>query len=341
MGETAELTFLARGTIPHVPAPNLDGVELPVPAIQVLDVLRTRGAVFADDVAAQAKLSATTVRGILWSLVRLGLATNDRYDLVRRGEPHWDPPPIQSRGQLRAFLRDSRRRHDNHPPEGRWSLLPWGQPDAESAAFCQARLLLERYGIVARELALLSGTPTPWRILYEIYSRLELAGDVRRGYFVEGLSGAQFALADAARQLQELTAPSQADAPVLLVSSQDPANLYGSGAPLNVPSPEAEPRPFLRRAGNWLVVKAGRPILVIEQQGRRLTALSSVDTDLAQATARLPDLLKLMPNGDLRHKLSVETWNEQPVISSGGRDFLERAGFVRDYQAMTLYAVWQ
>jgi len=181
----------------------------------------------------------------------------------------------------------------------------------------------------------------PWRVLYEILSRLELAGEVRRGYFVEGLSGAQFALPEAGRLLQEVASPSSVQAPAVLVHSLDPANLYGSGAALEILSAAAEPRSFLRRPGNWLVVKAGRPVLLIEQHGKRLTTVPpATSDDLAQAVARLPELLRLMPSRDIRHKLTIETWNEQPITSSAGKELLEQAGFVRDYQAMTLYAVW-
>src|SRR6202007_1084143 len=102
-------------------------------------------------------------------------------------------------------------------------------------AVFQASLLLQRYGIVSRETALMDPCLPPWRILYEVFSRMELAGEVRRGYFVEGLSGAQFALPEASRQLQDLALPSTATAPAVLLHSQDPANLYGSGAPFAVP----------------------------------------------------------------------------------------------------------
>ena len=74
-------------------------------------------------------------------------------------------------------------------PEGRWSLLSWGRPGPEDLAVTQAGLLLQRYGVVARELSLLDPWMSPWRVLYEVFSRMELAGEVRRGYFVEGLSG--------------------------------------------------------------------------------------------------------------------------------------------------------
>ena len=82
---------------------------------------------------------------------------------------------------------------------------------------------------------------------------------MRRGYFVEGLSGAQFALAEAAQLLQDLALPSTAAAPLVLVPSLDPANLYGSGAPFDIPLLDGGTRPLLRRPGNWLVLQpAGR-----------------------------------------------------------------------------------
>jgi len=203
-------------------------------------------------------------------------------------------------------------------------------------------LLLQRHGIVAREIAALDPAAPVWRILYEVYTRMELAGEVRRGYFVEGLSGAQFALPDAARMLQELSVPAQPQPPLLLLHSLDPANLHGSGAPFDLPLLAGGTRPFHRRAGNWLVLRAGKPILLIEQQGKRLTAVPNLPAEeIARAVALLPAILRTGGAAGMRHKMVVETWNEQPVTTTEGREWLEQAGFVRDYQAMTLYAVWQ
>jgi ATP-dependent Lhr-like helicase len=331
------LTFWRREALASLPPPLLEGVTLSPTASSILDLLRNRGALFLAEIAGQLRVSPGATRTALWSLLRLGLVTNDQLDLLRRGEPPREEEALvmRSRGEVRAFLRDARRRHETAWPEGRWSLIAWGAPDPEHAAFFQARLLLERYGIVSRELAVQSGSPTPWRILYEILSRMELAGEVRRGYFVEGLSGAQFALPEAGQLLQEIGLPSSVQAPVLLLHSLDPANLYGSGSAFELSAP------FLRRHGNWLELKAGRPLLLIEQQGKRLTATPSATTDeLAQAVARLSEVLKQTPGRDVRHKLTVETWNEQPVTSTIGMELLQQAGFVRDYQAMTLYAVW-
>jgi ATP-dependent Lhr-like helicase len=336
-----QLAFLARETLRQLPPPTLpDLPALGEPADRMLDCLRNRGAMFLADLAADTGLSPGVARAALWMLLRRSLVTNDRFDVIRRGEEEPAAEPAGPRSRLPALR--SPRRAATTRPEGRWSLLPWGQPDPESLAILQATLLLQRYGVAARELALLDPWLLPWRVLYEVLSRMELAGDVRRGYFVEGLSGAQFALPVAAAQLQELHLPSTVSAPLVLLHSLDPANLYGAGAPLDVPLLDGGTRPFLRRPGNWLVLRAGRPVLLIEQQGKKLTALASASRDdVLAATACLPGILDRSRGAAVRHKLTVEEWNGQPVTASAGQELLEAAGFVRDYQGMTLYAVWR
>ncbi|HZU37921.1 MAG TPA: hypothetical protein VFA18_18510, partial [Gemmataceae bacterium] len=226
--------------------------------------------------------------------------------------------------------------------EGRWSLIPWSTPDTERTAVASARRLLNRYGVAARELALMDGEMPPWRILYEVLSRMEMAGEIRRGYFVQGLSGAQFALPEAARQLQEMALPSTALSPLALIHSLDPANLYGSGAAFDIPLLDGGTRPLLRRAGNWLVLRAGRPVLIVESHGRKLTALASASRDdLVAAVALLPEIVGRDRGLRGRRKLTVAEWNGTPVASSEGRPMLEAAGFVRDYQHFTLYPAWR
>ena len=343
----ALLAFLGRDLLRELSSPaQSEGTPAVDPAaLTALDRLRSAGASFLTDLAADTGLTPGAARAALWALVRRGLATNDRFDVVRRGEQ--DPvaaaaapgagAAVTRRPSLSALRRAAAQR-----PEGRWSLVPWGSPEPEALAVTQANLLLYRYGVVARELALLDPTLPPWRVLYEVLSRLELVGEVRRGYFVEGLSGAQFALPEAARQLQDLQLPSTAAAPVVLLSSADPANLYGSGAPFDIPLLDGGTRPFLRRPGNWLVLRAGRPVLLAEQQGRRVTALASASRDdVLAAAAALPGVIDFGRGTATRHKLTVEEWNGRPVTAGEGRELLEAAGFVRDYQGMTLYAAWR
>jgi ATP-dependent Lhr-like helicase len=337
-----ELMLVQREMVAQLPPTDAEPVLDPA-ATSVLGLLQQRGAQYAVELANQLRLPEGTVRVALWELMRHGLVTNDRFEVARRGEPPVDAEPrFRSHRELTAFLRRSTHRPARAVPEGRWSQLSWGQPDTEARAVLWAHLLLQRCGIVSREMAALDPAAPAWRILYEVFSRLELTGEVRRGYFVEGLSGAQFALPEAARLLQELAVPAQPQPPLLLLNSLDPVNLYGSGAPLDLPLLAGGTRPFLRRAGNWLVLRAGKPVLLVEHQGKRLTVLpSAAAEDVTRAVAMLPQLAASAAPGDLRRKLVVETWNEEPVTTTAGKSLLEHAGFVRDYQAMTLYAVWQ
>ena len=325
--------LLPRETLGRLGPPVIEGLrDLDEQERRVGEALQKGGALFPADLAVDTGLPPSAVRAALWEMCRRGLASADQFDIARRGEPEEaSPEPRRGRVLRRAPSR----------PEGRWSLLRWGRPAPEEQALAQALMLLERFGIVARELALLDPRMLPWRILYEVLSRLELAGDVRRGYFVEGLGGAQFALPEASEQLQALHVPSAASAEPLLVHSQDPANLYGSGAPFDVPLLDGGTRSFLRRPGNWIVLKAGRPVLLVEAQGRKLTALASASKDdLAAAAKTLP---AMFDNRSLaaKHKVTVDEWNGQPVTSSPGKELLEAAGFVRDLQGMTLYAAWR
>jgi ATP-dependent Lhr-like helicase len=332
------LAFWGRERLLELPPPAPPASPLDTAAERVLEALRGRGACFVTDLAQQTGLAPSALRAALWQLLRQRLATNDRFDVVRKGE---ETAARGEDGPARHSLSALRRRGVQRP-EGRWSLVPWGRPEAGTHALQLAAILLQRYGVVARELALLDPCMLPWRVLYEVFSRMELAGEVRRGYFVEGISGAQFALPEAARLLQELDLPSTAAAPVLLLHSQDPANLYGSGAPLDVPMLDGGTRSFARRAGNWLVLRGGRPVLLIEQKGRQLTTLASASrADVADAVACLPGILDQDVGRATRHKLTVEQWNGQPVTTTEGRELLESTGFVRDYQGMTLYVAWR
>ncbi|MFO0964925.1 MAG: DEAD/DEAH box helicase [Gemmataceae bacterium] len=344
------VAFFTREHLPMQPPPPAAATGTDDPgAGQVLSCLQARGALFVVDLCQQLDLPPSQVRAALWRLVRLGLATNDGMDVLRRGEtldPAEEPPAFRSPARLRAFLRGTTRpspgahaaRLASLLPEGRWSLVPWARPDMETQAVFQAGVLLQRHGIVTRELALLDERMPPWRILYEVFSRMEMAGEARRGFFVDGLSGAQFALPAAADLLQSLLGPTPpAGAPVLL-SSLDPANLYSTGL---LPVPGRDDQPFTRRPGNWLILQDGAPVLLIEQQGRKLTTPPGVSEDrLAKAIRLLPAIVNKTRRRDPRYKLSVETWNDEPATTMPARGMLEAAGFVRDYQAMTWYAAW-
>src|SRR5262249_23799818 len=173
--------------------------------------------------------------------------------------------------------RPAPRRSVSAHPEGRWSLIeadPGGM-DPEAAALAWSSVLLGRYGVLTRETAALDPWAPPWRELAPVLARAELRGEVRGGYCGEGLSGVQCATAEAAEALADRAASGPPRPCPILLSTLDPANLYGSGAPLDIDLLEGGTARLPRAPGNFLVLAAGRPVLIIEAFGRRLTGLAS------------------------------------------------------------------
>ena len=181
-----------------------------------------------------------------------------------------------------------------------------------------AELLLERHGVLTRELVRAEGFPGGFAALYPALSALETLGAARRGYFVEGLGGAQFALPGAVERLRALEeAPGQA----LVVATADPAQLYGAG----LRWPGGDVRPPSRRAGAQLVVVAGRPALSVHAGGKiHLRVLGRPD-DVQPA---LEALTAAVRGGRLR-RLVVDTIDGEPAVASRLADRLVALGFRR------------
>jgi ATP-dependent Lhr-like helicase len=161
-------------------------------AWEVLEFVRQRGAsFFADIVRGTGKLKSE-VETALWELVAAGVFTADGFDNLRALID-----PKRRAGQGRG--RKARPRHST----GRWSLLFSGEaPDRTKALEAVCRVLLERYGVVFRELTLREEFPFKWRELLITFRRLEDRGEVRGGRFVDGFLGEQFALPVALESLR-------------------------------------------------------------------------------------------------------------------------------------------
>jgi ATP-dependent Lhr-like helicase len=221
-------------------------------------------------------------------------------------------------------------------PEGRWSRLELAAEHDESGLLAWAAALFGRYGVLTREILALEPWAPSWSDLVPLLSRSEWRGEIRRGFFVEGLSGVQFATDEAASELLRLSAASEQRDPVTWVSTTDPANLYGSAAPFDIELLGGGTARLPRLPGNSIVLRRGRPVLVIESYARRLTGLpTSAQSDIDEALSFLPSLA-----GSNRRVLKVETYNAAPVIGSVIADRLAKLGFVRDYPGMTYYAGW-
>ena len=174
-----------------------------------------------------------------------------------------------------------------------------------------AELLLERYGIVTRETVLAEGIPGGFAALYGELANLETLGTARRGYFVEGLGGAQFALPAAIERLRGLRADEPAGA--LVLAATDPANPYGATLPW--PRREDEtgrrPQPRARRA-TWSRSTPSR-CSTWSAAARACCRCASPDDWLAaEALEALADHVR---RGRLK-RLGLERFDGEPVVGS-------------------------
>jgi ATP-dependent Lhr-like helicase len=176
------------------------------PAREVLAVLENRGASFFADLARATGRLASEVEDGLWELVTAGLVTADGFENLRALLD-----PKRRRGEGRG--RTARPRH----APGRWSLLhhfptPAG-PEAGAATATFARQLLERWGVLFRDLAAPEPLAPAWRDLLVELRRMESRGEIRGGRFVEAYLGEQFALPEALDLLRAIRRAG--DAPAL------------------------------------------------------------------------------------------------------------------------------
>jgi ATP-dependent helicase Lhr and Lhr-like helicase len=223
-------------------------------------------------------------------------------------------------------------RQDTPHWPGRWSLVHrigvWGKevPYEERIAR-QARQLLQCYGLVTRQaLENLDDGSWEWAALYAQFQIMEMRGEVRRGYFVLGLPGVQFALPEAVERLRDWTRPDAAgvEEPVLL-NACDPANLFGPALPGEAEL-DNDPARFSRFPSNYVVLLRGRPVLLLESGGERVTALP----DQPAATAKRALKLAVEHAGGGQRRLTLSQWNGEPILTSPAAPLLEELGFRRE-----------
>ena len=270
------------------------------------DLLRARlaqGPCFFSDLLAELDAPAEALREALWDLVWAGEATNDAWAPLRaphltlaRGErspraasgrstASATNPAVSRRSRFAARRMRAHRSEVGQQVQGRWSLaapifgggsegvvgMPAHPPERRRTL---AELLLERYGIVTREQVLAERIPGGFALLYDMFAKLETLGICRRGYFIEGMGGAQFALSGAVERLR--AAPARGDAPrTLVIAAADPAQPYGASLPW--PKREGQERAGrpARVAGAYVVLVDDEPVLYVERGGRSLITLTT------------------------------------------------------------------
>jgi ATP-dependent Lhr-like helicase len=211
---------------------------------------------------------------------------------------------------------------------GRWSLVD-RMPITEAERLATDVLLqLDRYGLVSRG-SVLSENPTGgFGAAYRALSRLEETGQCRRGYFVEGLGAAQFALPGAVDRLRRATEPAREPVPLVLAAT-DPANPYGAA----LPWPDREGHRPGRKAGALVVLVDGALAFYVERGGRTLLSFTDDPAVLGPAASALA---RSVTRG-LLGKLTVERADGGHVFGSAPvSEALREAGFKMTPQGLRL-----
>jgi len=306
----------------------------PAPEGELADAVRaalTTGAAFWDEISGAVDAPAADVFATLWSLVWAGEATNDLWMPLRAPKRLPKPRATTSRFGRRG-IRGGGAAHG--ATAGRWSLTtrlfsPAAALDERARA--QAEILLERHGIVTRGAALADGVPGGFAGVYRPLADLETLGRCRRGYFLDGLGGAQFALPGAVERLRDLRDPG-VDPVALVIGAADPAQPYGATVPWPR-RPDGPPRGPSRTFGAQVVLLDGAAVLFLERGGRRLLALRDPDAAwLRPAVAALADWVR----GDAKRRVVIERFDGEPVFETLAAHLLGEVGFFRDLRGMEL-----
>ena len=276
-----------------------------------------QGALFWADLLVASELEAAEALSAVWDLVWAGEVANDSWAPLRAARRYDTPHPER---RARRFARS--RATVPSPTQGRWALaapLFAGEVDRRALA----ELLLERHGIVTRDGVRGEGIRGGYGAVYAELRALETLGVCRRGYFVEGLGGAQFALPGAVERLRELRSRDlqTQEREVLVLAAADPAQPYGAA----IPWPRRAGARAARVAGAWVVLLDGEAALYVERGGRSLVPLRDPDPDWLRPAL---DALVAHVRGGGAKRLAVERFDSAPVVESEVMGLLVEAGFL-------------
>ncbi|HYK65188.1 MAG TPA: hypothetical protein VEY94_09590, partial [Patescibacteria group bacterium] len=287
----------------------------------VLQALGAAGAQYLDEVAERANLSERDALSALWRLAAAGRVSNDNFAPLRMF--------AEGRGAERALESVTRRpatRHDaavrarlKSSLAGRWSLVraekpaPVGSDDTRDLAL----KLLERHGILSREMLAIGSTHISWSEISFALRRLEYAGTIRRGWFVRSLSAEQYAMPEAVEILRAARSLIAAREKPVALSAIDPANPYGAMLP---------GCGVARESGNVIVIRAGRVIAGL--QGRAMVTGADGEVDDESFSAAVASLLALKP------RVVIDLIDGVPALESPRVGILAALRFHSDGRAL-------
>jgi ATP-dependent Lhr-like helicase len=349
-GSEPGIAFWPRHVLAARPAP-VEAATLSESAQKILTFLRNRGASFFLDLQIDLSLDDGELAVAFSELVAAGLVSNDQLEGLREierlaenarrdGNGH-HPRNVRRSASARPRMKTGwwKTRESSATLGGRWFLLPptlvpGSATELAEAAADRVDRLLRRNAFACREL-LEPGVDGPWRTCYDVLTRMEWAGTVRRGYFIEGITGSQFMLPNITLHNSGLGTP---DPGVVWLSMLDPANLW---ARLNTRwlADSGEAARIPRTPGSWIALLDGRPVLAATSYAQRLIPLPAPWSSHETALRALPTLLARLPRPRHAH-LEVRQWNNGDIHPSPAADILRQAGFTLTPGGLRLYRTY-
>jgi ATP-dependent Lhr-like helicase len=302
-----------RGDAPRLVPPPIDP-----PQTDLHDKLRAhlkaRGASFFRDVYnACGGGDEEVMLDALWDLVWSGEVTNDTFGPLRL------LGPMARRPTRKPHLP----RLTQPRATGRWSLvsdLVAGGANVTERLHAEAGVLLQRHGVLTREAVLGESWPGGFASLYPVLRAMEESGRIRRGYFVEGLGGSQFALPGAVDRLRSLR---DSGGGVIALAATDPASAYGTV----LTWPQSDGR-MARAAGAYCVIDDGRLVLYLERGGRSL---------LTNGDVQPVHLRALVAIATSAGRVELQKVDGVSVMDSPLKTALREAGFSQTHRALVAY----
>lgn len=363
-----------RGTVAGQKSPSELRNPLEEKQRQIIELLTARGAMFFGAIhdALGGGFPGETLDA-LWGAVWQGLVTNDTFHALRA----YMARRSTSRGAHRQHIQSNFRSRRTAPPsaQGRWSLVvasglsrsSMATPDGVAAveprtaterSHALALQLLKRHGVVTRETMALENIAGGFSAVYDVLKALEETGRVRRGYFVAGLGGAQFALPAAVDLLRSLRANPEPEKPEMIaLAATDPSNLYGSvlrwpaSSSLGddkLPASDMHSRTLSRTVGARVILRNGELVAYMRRNNPNPIAWLPADEparshaarDLAVFLAELGQRQLHAENGERPTGMLIVTVNDVLVQEHFLARFLLDAGFQASPLGFNLRRVW-
>ncbi len=300
---------------PLEPLPLQTSLVISEAGRKIIELLRSRGALslpaILQALSAEAGISSSlTVWQAIEELMLAGMVTNDSLGPVRY---LLGAGPATERLGAKGVLKPA-----VIAQMGRWALLP---PLLVEDPRAQAIGLLRRYGLVCREMAQAEGAA--WGSLYPVYDLLESAGKIRRGYFIEGLSGIQYALPEAVERLREIR-----NSVAWTVAWDDPAN------PGRFFPDFLTDHPWLNSRPQILTFDSGTPLIAANSE-RKIRLFTAPDLTPSQLQNGLTSLTRLLSRG--RDKITIVAINGTPITEWERLPHLISLGYEKGYKELTLW----